>query len=370
MLINPIGIYVHVPFCESRCNYCDFYSNTCFDDELLDNYAAKICVDLNGFAGLLGGRCADTLYFGGGTPSLLGAGRIGRIVEVAKQSFSLKNAEITLEINPCGANLKLTQGIKSAGINRLSVGLQSTNCNELKFLGRRHTPGDFKKCVEIAQRCGIDNISADIILGAKNQTIKSLDKTIDFCMNLPLSHISAYILKVESGTNLYGKYDVDEDLAADLYLHLVSRLKTFGFNQYEISNFARNLLKSQHNLKYWQLEDYIGVGPGAHSCFSGKRFAYEKSLEKYLVNNEFVLPEFCENVDDFAEYIMLGLRLSCGVDLKFIENKFGKEAAKTLNSRVKIFINKNLAKIKNERLMLTTDGFLLSNIIINKLLNG
>lgn len=381
-----LGIYIHVPFCKSRCNYCDFYSNTCFSDDLLDKYTAKICEDLAGFANILKlppvicdglpprerrgqGLQADTLYFGGGTPSLLGASRIAKIIDVTRKSFVFKNPEITLEMNPCGADLKFMQGLKSAGINRLSVGLQSANVDELEFLGRRHTAGDFKKCVDLAHRCGIENISADIILGAKNQTVKTLDKTIDFCMNLPLSHISAYILKVESGTNLHGKYDVDEDFAADLYLHLAGRLKTFGFNQYEISNFARNGQKSRHNLKYWQLDDYIGLGPAAHSCYGGKRFAYEKSLEKYLENYEFVPPNFCDEMDFFAEYVMLGLRLADGICLKFIAEEFGKDIAGKLTARAKIFTKKNLIKFEKDSLKLTTKGFLLSNLIINSLLN-
>lgn len=365
-----LGIYIHVPFCESRCNYCDFYSNTCFDDDLLDRYAKKICQDLTGFALSFENRCVDTIYFGGGTPSLFGAKRTQQIIDHISKNFRLKNPEITLEMNPCGVNLKLLQGLKIAGVNRLSIGLQSANLAELEFLGRSHTPLDFKRCVELAHRCGIDNISADIILGVKGQTAKTLDKTIDFCMNLPLSHISAYILKVEPGTRLYEKFEVDEDLSADLYLHLVSRMKTFGFLQYEISNFARGAYESRHNLKYWQLSDYIGLGPAAHSCYGGKRFSYEKSLEKYIGNDEFSAPVFQDEVNFYTEFVMLGLRLASGVDLSFIENRFGKDISCVLKTRAKIFVEKNLAKIVDRRLMLTVDGFLLSNAIINSLLNG
>jgi len=272
---SKLGLYIHVPFCIRKCAYCDFYSVP-LNFSLADAYVNKIINELDRWGDILGCPPADTLYFGGGTPSLLESERILAIINKSKELFSLKNAEITMEVNPAERLNEYFENIVKAGVNRLSIGVQSANENELEFLSRRHSARDVVACANDARAAGIENISLDIMLGIPGQTKESLKKTVDFVLERSPQHISAYLLSLEEGTPLYkNRHNLNipnDDEAGELYLYTCELLKAAGFERYEISNFAKGDRISKHNTKYWQGADYLGLGPAAHSFINGKRF--------------------------------------------------------------------------------------------------
>ncbi len=348
MTNKPIGLYVHVPFCVKKCPYCDFYSVP-HSGWKTDEYTAAVIRNLKRY-----GLQYDTVYFGGGTPGLFPY-HIGKILAAA--DFT-KNAEITVECNPDSADKPGLEFLKKSGANRLSFGVQSLSIEELSALGRTHHPERAKAMIRHASGLGFENISADLMLGIPRQTEQSLSRTIKELCELPITHISAYILKIEPNT-VFGKKPPklpDEDAQAALYLQAVKQLAANGFMQYEISNFARPGYESRHNLKYWRCEEYIGIGPAAHSFFGGKRYAVPRSLARFLENE--IQPE--EVTDDAPvkeeERIMLGLRLTEGIPLT-------SELSERLAQ-----IPKHLYQIRNDRLSLTPEGFLVSNEIISLLI--
>ncbi len=368
-----IGIYIHVPFCLSKCRYCDFYSLTGAGDTLLDAYADAVCADLETWRGRFDAS-ADTIYFGGGTPSLLGAVRISRIIQCAARLFniSMDSAEITLEANPDTVTPKAAAGLMSGGVNRLSLGMQSSDRHELELLGRRHTPDSVKRAVEAAVNAGFDNVSVDIMLGIMGQSIESAVQTVDFAVSLGVSHISAYMLKVEEGTPLYrdrAKYDIPgEDEVCDIYLAVCARLEKSGFSQYEISNFSRPGAECRHNLKYWRLTPYIGIGPSAHSYIGKERLYYPRSLEGFLKDGHKALKYEEKSAGDIEEYVMLRLRLCEGLDMSEVAEIYGEREAESIYVRAKRLSENGLVSISGSRLQLDREGFLISNSIIAYLL--
>lgn len=368
--MNKIGLYLHTPFCISKCGYCDFYSY-CGGEPEYDRYKDALCKRIL-FFGERFCREADTLYFGGGTPSLLGGERLAEIISTAKRAFNINNfAEITLEANPADDLAETLEIAAGAGVNRLSLGVQSAVEDELKILGRRHDNKDVIKTVADAREAGISNISCDLMLGIPNQTIKSLDESIDFILSLGVPHISVYLLKIEEGTPFWKIADslnvADEDEASSLYLHTSKRLKEAGFSHYEISNFAKEGFKSRHNLKYWNLEEYLGIGPAAHSFMEGKRFYFPRSTDAFISGNE----PIADGVGGGAgEFLMLSLRLSSGLDFSALENKYGVKTTPEFNSLCHKLISEGLAEKTEGGILLTDEGFLLQNPIIIKLLDA
>lgn len=368
-LNNPIGIYIHVPFCESKCAYCDFYSFKA-NEETYENYKAVLCRHLvDGKARL--SVFADTLYFGGGTPSLLGGKRIAEIVKVAKENFGLNNAEITVEVNPKEQLYEDFKIMADASVNRISIGLQSSNENELKFLSRRHSPEDFLRTINDAKRAGITNISADLMLGIPYSTEESLIKSIDFALDAGVTHISCYILKIEPNT-AFGKANLetlalpDDEATADMYIKMSDYLESKGFEHYEISNFALPGYRSKHNLKYWNQEQYLGLGPAAHSYINNKRFYFDRDLEKYINNHEVIMDSEGGTLE---EHIMLKLRLKDGINFKELNKKFDFSLTSNFLSKCKKFQNGGFAKLSDDDLHLTKQGFLVSNAIISDLID-
>lgn len=368
-LNNPIGIYIHVPFCESKCAYCDFYSFKA-NEETYENYKAVLCRHLvDGKARL--SVFADTLYFGGGTPSLLGGKRIAEIVKVAKENFGLNNAEITVEVNPKEQLYEDFKIMADASVNRISIGLQSSNENELKFLSRRHSPEDFLRTVNDAKRAGITNISADLMLGIPYSTEESLIKSIDFALDAGVTHISCYILKIELNT-AFGKANLetlnlpDDEATADMYIKMSDYLESKGFEHYEISNFALPGYRAKHNLKYWNQEQYLGLGPAAHSYINNKRFYFDRNLEKYINNPEVIMDSEGGTLE---EYIMLKLRLKDGINFKELNKKFNFSLTSNFLSKCKKFQNGGFAKLSDDHFHLTKQGFLVSNAIISDLID-
>jgi oxygen-independent coproporphyrinogen-3 oxidase len=349
-MMNKIGLYVHVPFCRGKCPYCDFYSVN-YDKAAAESYAKAVVRNIIAYGGSF-----DTVYFGGGTPILL-ADRLGEILSAADIE---SGAEITAECNPCEMNPRTLETLLKAGVNRISVGVQSLDDSELSALGRRHDAKTAEQAILAAKSAGFDNISADLMLAVPNQTYDSLSRTIDRLCKLPLTHISAYMLKIEPNT-AFGKNTPvlpDEDLTADLYLQTVRSFAENSFGQYEISNFAKKGFECRHNLKYWRREEYLGIGPAAHSFLGGRRFYVNRDLAAFIRSERQEEQTEDENINEYEERVMLGLRLNEGIS---------EELWKPLEGKLKL-VPKNYYTLKNGRLSLTAEGFLVSNEIISLLL--
>ena len=364
--MKKVGLYIHIPFCVKKCGYCDFYS-VVGDDMLMDAYTSAVISALSEHKGCF---VADTVYFGGGTPSVLGGKRISLILNAARE-FLTPDAEITVEVNP-GDNLNEFFAIcAESGVNRVSIGLQSADDSELKRLTRRHSSSDVSEAVRLARINGIDNISLDIMLATEGQTKETIARSIGFCADLQVNHISAYMLKIEENTPFYKKKATmnipDENAAAEMYLFACDRLESRGYKQYEISNFAKPGYKSRHNMKYWNSEEYVGIGPSAHSYFDQKRFYYERDIHAFIKG---VQPIFDSMGGDFEEYAMLRLRLCDGVTRSECESLFadGKARFESMLLSAKKYEQAGLCHADDERIALNKNGFLLSNMIISDLI--
>ena len=369
-LAGVVGIYVHVPFCDGKCPYCDFYSLR-GGEELMDRYTAALAKRIRRWAEEHGKKRIATVYFGGGTPSLLGAERLSALLTVVRECFDLAgDVEITLEANPVSVDEDFFRGVREAGFNRLSMGMQSGVEEELRFLGRKHTLKDVENAVQSARKAGFDNLSLDLMLGLPEGNEGKLKQSIDFAAGLGADHISAYLLKIEPGTPFAAqKITVPEDdEAADQYLFCVSELEKRGFLQYEISNFAKPGRESRHNLVYWHGEEYLGFGPGAHSFYRGKRFFYPRDLEGFLAGNP---PQDDGDGGSFSEYAMLNLRLTEGLQRDRCVAKFGA-AGQTEFDRLLKNTKKCppgfFSRADSDRISFTSEGFLVSNSLLLQLL--
>lgn len=362
--MKPIGLYLHIPFCNGKCPYCDFYSVTP-KGNIIDNYVSALCREIDKTS-----RIFDTVYFGGGTPSQLGADNIAKIMSHIRRT---SDCETTLECNPSDTGRENSdfdfEKIAKCGINRISMGLQSANDCERASLGRRSGCKEVETSIKRIKKAGIDNISLDLMLGIPNQTEESLKKSIEFCKNSGAKHISAYILKIEEGTPFYARKNLlslpDEDKTCDFYLQTVSQLAECGYNQYEISNFSLSGYESKHNLKYWRCEEYLGLGASAHSFVDGKRFFYERSIDDFING---VSPVADGEGGDEEEYIMLALRLSEGLIFENFEKRFGHSVSESIIKKAKGLEKHGLLTVSNKAISLTVSGFLVSNSVISTLL--
>ncbi len=359
-MTNSIGLYIHVPFCLQKCSYCDFYS-VALNDGVKKEYVTALIREIKQWGGKIS-RPIDTVYFGGGTPSLI-AEYLPEIMDAAKSSFSVcGNAEITIEMNPADNSRMVLSNAKKAGVNRLSIGVQSGNDRELEALGRRHTVKDAQNTVATARDMGFNNISLDLMLGLPDSNAETLEKSLRFVTNLNPEHISCYILKIEENTPFFKQIDnlnlPGEDSVAEQYIRMCAFLKEKGYYHYEISNFSKKAMESRHNLKYWNCEEYLGLGPAAHSFLDGKRFYYSRNLTDFI-SGAIPLPD--SDGGDREEKIMLKLRLKEGLETSFIDmQKFYRKC--------KLLTDNGLLRVENNRIILTDKGMLLSNSIIMKIL--
>ena len=365
-----VGIYIHIPFCVSKCNYCDFNSHT-FTSGERESYVEALCREIELYSGDLS---ADTVYFGGGTPTVLRTDDLIRILSSVRNKFLLSDlCEITFECNPKTIDYEGFALLKSAGFNRLSVGVQSTDDEQLKILGRIHTAEDCEKCIYEAKRAGFDNISADLMYGIPNQNLKSLDKTLNVIREYKIQHISAYTLKIEEGTPFsHMRLNiVNDDECADMYEYIVKFLKSEGFNRYEISNFSKPGYESGHNLKYWNCDDYIGFGAGAHSLISGERFSNIKNSDEYIekinaeksvIDNKRVLSDF----EKMSEFVFLGLRLSGGVSVSEFKKRFSFDIYDIFKTQLDRNIRRGTIIKKNDRLIIPDKFVFVSNAIMSE----
>ena len=369
-----LGLYIHIPFCKSKCLYCDFYSLP-NSEEQMDRYTAALCAHLEEIAPHAAQHSVDTIYFGGGTPSYLGTKRLSTLLKRVKKLYHVeKNAEITLEANPESlSDARTVRALRRAGFNRISLGVQSANNGELYAVGRIHTFQQVEQSVAAVRKGRIKNLSLDLIYGLPEQTMESWQETVRKIAALQPEHLSCYGLKIEEGTPLYAMQDkltlADDDLQADMYLWAVEYLTGQGYEHYEISNFARNGHVSRHNMKYWLLEEYAGFGPGAHSDFGDVRYAYVRDLSAYCQCVESGTGELLSEQEHIAprdrdtEYIMLGLRTAHGIDKRTFENRFRLPFA-PIEAVLENFKESGHAVCEDNRWHLTAEGFLLSNTII------
>lgn len=369
--MEPIGLYLHIPFCDGKCAYCNFFSRRPHEDDAeLNEYTERLIGIIEAWGERID-RPVDTVYFGGGTPSLLGHERLIRILNTIYRSFAIsENAEITVEVNPSSTNELDFKLMKQAGFNRLSIGLQSADENELKLLGRRHTVDDARRTVESAQEAGFDNISLDVMLAIPEQTIDSLDATLEFCSSCHVQHISAYILKIEEGTRFAAMKDqlplFNDDEQAGFYEHTVKKLSSLGYRQYEISNFSVKGRESRHNLHYWHDDEYLGLGPSSHSFIDGKRFYYDSDFQRFY--DGFVCKE--SDGGDSDEYIMLALRLTEGLNFEKYRERFGRPVSERMIASAKKLQQQGLCYVTDTAISLSVKGFLVSNAVIAYLLEN
>ena len=368
-----LGIYIHVPFCKKKCKYCDFYSIACADGSKMDAYTDALVRHIGEYAPFMKGYTVDTVYFGGGTPTVLGAKRLGRILKAICRGCSVsKSAEITCEANPESSELKLFEALRRAGVNRLSLGVQSASDEELAALGRLHTFAQAAQAVQAARKAGFGNLSLDFMYGLPGQDIAGALASLEKIMALSPEHISCYCLKLEEGTPLWREAPVlpDDDTQADMYLQIVGMLEKSGYEQYEVSNFAKRGYASRHNTRYWKLEEYLGFGPGAHSFFGGRRFSYKRNLDAYLAGGD-ILDEMEETPDTqrIGEYLMLRLRLNEGIDGEAYFRRFHREFA-PVEHVLEQFLAPGYTRRAGTRWSLTPRGMFVSNAIICRVLEA
>ena len=281
-----IGIYIHIPFCASRCGYCDFYTQA-GQEQRMQAYEQALLAHIAESESALSSYVVDSVYFGGGTPSYFGAKRLCSVFNALKRAARVKRtAEVTVEMNPDSVELKQLRMLRREGFNRISLGAQSANDDILRLIGRRHTWKQVERAAELIRQAGFDNFSLDLIYGLPSQTKRDWIDTLARAVALQPAHISAYGLKLEEGTPLYRYHDSpalpDDDEQADMYLYMVEELERNNFHQYEISNFCLPGRTCAHNLKYWRRQEYMGFGPGAHSFVGGIRYSYIRDMEGYI----------------------------------------------------------------------------------------
>lgn len=379
-----IGLYIHIPFCKQKCSYCDFCSYAEKQD-LVSKYIKCLLQEIkevgsNNRTDFENGKddlfSVKTIYIGGGTPSVIESQYIVQIIEEIKSNFELEeNAEITIEVNPGTVTLEKLENYKKVGINRLSIGLQSTHEHLLKEIGRIHTYLDFLDTFRFAREAGFENINVDLMIGLPNQTLAEVQDSIEEIVSMEPEHISIYSLILEEGTPLFKKVEEglelpDEELEREMYWTVKQILEANGYNHYEISNFAKQGYESKHNSDCWNQKEYIGFGVAAHSYTNGIRYSNIENLEQYIKNYEEDKTEenliFHEKQDMEAiqkEYMLLGLRKIDGVSIQEFKIKFVANPVFLYHDKLEKLVNEDLVEIDGDQIKLTNKGLDLANIV-------
>lgn len=376
--MTPLGIYIHIPFCLSKCAYCDFYSR-CGTKGEYDEYTNAVITHISEAQMRSSDYEVDTIYFGGGTPTAIGEKNLIKILSAVYRSFKVADGcEITCEANPNSVTPRGLRRLSRAGFNRISFGMQSADSAELRVLGRTHTFEDVRTAVEAARRAKFRNISLDLMYGLPSQTAATFLDSLDSAIALGVEHISCYSLKLEEGTPLAERPETlflpSDDDQADMYLAAVTRLRDEGYIQYEISNFAKEGYASRHNRKYWSLGEYWGFGPSAHSLVGRKRFSYIRDTSRYIAamkSHDEVIEkiETINTSERCGEYLMLGLRTTDGISAEVLEKKYltyFDEIEKVLLR----YHKSGHTEFDGHIWRLTPEGFLISNRIIGDVLDA
>lgn len=392
-----ISLYIHIPFCVKKCNYCDFLSFPA-SDEQKTSYLDMLCLEIERKSRFFDGIEVSSVFIGGGTPSCIPANEIAKIMELINRSFALqKGAEVTIEVNPGTVDLEKLSCYLQAGINRLSIGLQSTDDAMLQILGRIHNFADFAETYKQARKCGFENISVDLMSGLPGQTTEQFLDTLKIVTSFKPEHISCYSLILEEGTLFYEKMDSmvfpSEDEDRDMYAMTKQFLHEQGYERYEISNYAKKGKESRHNIGYWKRGEYLGLGLGAASHIQNIRFNNPANMEQYfaMVNSDILTDNadgsgrtgFClipgwendyEQVeilsveDRIEEYMFLGLRMMCGINTEDFSHQFGKTVDDVYGSVLQSLISQQLITKNNQYVALTERGIDVSNYVFGQFL--
>ncbi|MBS6679323.1 MAG: oxygen-independent coproporphyrinogen III oxidase [Clostridiales bacterium] len=367
-----LGLYIHIPFCVKKCAYCDFLSWSGDKEQRVD-YVRALEQEILSYKNFAEDYQVSTLYFGGGTPSVLEGELLERIMEAIRRTFQIEEKpEVTLEMNPGTALKEKLELYKKLGINRLSMGIQSVKNENLKLLGRIHTYEDFLESYCMAREAGFDNLSGDLISSLPGQTLAEWKEELEILMETPLEHVSVYQLIIEEGTEFYKKYGEceellpDEETSREIYLWTGKYLKSRGFEQYEISNYAREGKQSAHNLRYWERKDYLGLGLGGASMIRNMRMSNTRDWDKYMaycrdpgkIREEV---EVLEESGQMEEFMFLGLRKTRGISKKEFRRTFGKDIDLVYEKTLEKYLKNGMLQESGDRIFLSEEGILLSN---------
>ena len=371
------GIYIHIPFCKQRCTYCDFYTQVA--PQKIPEIVTSIVSELHLRKDYLKNQQVDTIYFGGGTPSLLNYLQFKSIFNAIFDTYNVdKDAEITFEANPDDLSPAFLNDVMKLPFNRISIGIQSFDDEFLKRINRRHSGIQAIKAVQACKQHGINNISIDLIYGLPGQTMENWSKELETAYGLDVQHISVYGLTYEQGTRLWKQREmgtvqvVDEDVMIEMYDLMLQKMNEKGFEAYEISNFALPGCRSRHNSAYWKMNPYLGVGPSAHSFDGNSRQWNIASNTKYINSIKNGMVPFEKEVlsmnDRYNDYVMVSLRTADGIDIDFIEKQFGVDFSEYCMLNSTPYINSKKMIQSNNILKLSNEGIQISNLIISELM--
>lgn len=369
-----IGVYIHIPFCKQKCFYCDFMSFSS-KEHLVEKYISVLKQEINNWLGENSDIKIETTYIGGGTPSYIESNYIVDLINLLKKRIN-KNSEITIEVNPGTVTKQKLLDYKKAGINRLSIGLQSTSNRLLKQIGRIHNFKDFLVTYKMAQEIGFDNINVDLMIGLPNQRIKDIKKDLEIITNLEPTHISVYSLIVEDGTRIKDMIEKetlnlpDEELERNMYWYVKDYLELCDYKHYEISNFCKEGFNSKHNMDCWSQKEYIGFGLNASSYVDKKRFRNISNLENYIDNiskgdlqKNVIIEEVQQKLEQMKEYMLLGLRKTRGISIQSFENKFNENPIMIFRDILDKLCTEHLLIVDGDYIRLTNNGLNFANIV-------
>jgi len=376
----PAGVYLHIPFCKSRCSYCDFATDVYRSSDAVDRYVSALCREIGTFetgnpkSKIQNPKSIDTIYFGGGTPSLLSSRQADNILKVVREKFDVsEDVEITMEMNPATVTIESLNGYRSLGVNRASFGVQTFDDRALKLLARGHDANDARSTFALLREAGFSNISFDLIAGLPGQSLEDWQKNLREALTMRPAHLSLYLLEVHEATPLAEQIrsgrqpKLDDELAAAMYEFMVDELTAAGYRQYEISNFAMPGFESRHNSKYWRLDPVYAFGVSAHSFNGIERYANDRDTASYVERIETTsrAEVIREKIDLASEFAFLGLRLAEGLDLDDYTQKFGIDLEEKYRTELEGAKANDLVELKNRRLVLTERGKVFSNEVFS-----
>lgn len=377
--MKKLGLYVHIPFCERKCNYCDFYSVS-KSDIVEKQYIKALLEEIKSYKNISKDYVVDSIFIGGGTPSYLNHENIGLILDEIKNIFILSDdIEVTMEANPNSITLSKVLNYKEYGINRMSVGVQSLDKDILKIIGRLHNSEEALEAIDTIKKAGINNINVDIMFNIPGQSLNSIKSTLKQVIDKGIEHISFYSLKLEEGTPMYKMEEsgiikmVDDDIERNMYYEGRELMENNGYYQYEISNFSKPGYECRHNIKYWTGGEYIGFGPFAHSCFKDNRFNNISDIKRYCENmneaNKYRhLNEVLDKESKMFEYIMLRLRMNSGFIIEDFNGEFNIDFMKKYKNQIDSLLKYQLIDIDNGKVKLTKKGMDVSNYVFEEFL--